>query len=105
MRTMVGPLATAALIAVSTVGGFLPALAYPGQQYAKYAKITMSKAKSVALKTYPGKIVSAELEREHGGSGLRYSFDIKHGKVTHEVGIDAKTGRVLENSIEGPNSD
>lgn len=27
-----------------------------------------------------------------GGRGLRYSFDIKNGKHTQEVGVDAKTG-------------
>lgn len=46
-----------------------------------------------------------ELEKERGGSGLRYSFDVKDGKTTHEVGVDAKTGKVLEDSVEGPNSD
>jgi hypothetical protein len=28
-------------------------------------------------------------------------FDVKNGKVTYEVGVDAQTGRVLENSKEG----
>jgi len=41
------------------------------------------------------------LEEERGGSGLRYSFDIKNNKVTYEVGVDAKTGKVLENAREG----
>jgi uncharacterized membrane protein YkoI len=44
-----------------------------------------------------------ELELERGGSGLRYSFDIRQGKKWREVGIDAKTGRVLENSAEWAN--
>jgi len=35
----------------------------------------------------------------------RYSFDIKNGSVTHEVGVDAETGKVLENSVEGAHSD
>jgi uncharacterized membrane protein YkoI len=46
-----------------------------------------------------------ELEKEKGGSGLRYSFDIKNGGVTHEVGVDAKTGKLLENRVEGPHAD
>ena len=46
-----------------------------------------------------------ELEREKGGSGLRYSFDIRHGSITQEVGVDAQTGKVLENKKEGPNPD
>jgi len=60
---------------------------------------------SVPLEAFHGKIVSEELEREKGGSGLRYSFDIRRGSVTQEVGVDAKTGKVLENDREGPNPD
>lgn len=67
---------------------------------AKQAKISMAQAKKIALKAFPGKIISEELEKEKGGSGLRYSFDIKHGKVVHEVGVDAVTGKVLENDRE-----
>ncbi|MEO6799842.1 MAG: PepSY domain-containing protein [Rhodanobacter sp.] len=62
-------------------------------------------ARKIALKAYPGKIVTQELEQESGGSDLRYSFDIKSAKATHEVGVDAKTGKVLENSVEGADSD
>jgi uncharacterized membrane protein YkoI len=36
---------------------------------------------------------------------LRYSFGIKSGSVTQEVGVDARTGRVLENKKEGPHPD
>jgi hypothetical protein len=54
---------------------------------------------------HPGKITDEELERERGGSGLRYSFDIKHSSSTQEVGVDAQTGKVLENKKEGPNPD
>lgn len=46
-----------------------------------------------------------ELEKEAGGSGLRYSFDIKTQKGTQEVGVDARTGAILENKAEGPNPD
>ena len=69
------------------------------------AKVSMTHAREIALKAYPGKIVKEELEKESGGSGLRYSFDIKSGNVTHEVGVDAKTGKVLENSVEGADND
>lgn len=74
-------------------------------ELAKQAKVQMPQAREIALKAYPGKIVKEELEQEKGGSGLRYSFDISNDKVTHEVGIDAKTGKVLENSVEGADSD
>jgi uncharacterized membrane protein YkoI len=81
------------------------AFAYTGQNFAKEAKISIKQAREIALKAHPGIITDEELEQENGGSGLRYSFDIRHGKVTQEVGVDAKTGTVLENSPEGPNPD
>ena len=83
----------------------LPAMAYTGQELAKRAKISIAQARAIALKAHPGKIIDEELEKEKGGSGLRYSFDIaSHGK-TYEVGIDAMTGKVLENAPEGKNPD
>jgi hypothetical protein len=45
--------------------------------------------------------VKEELER--GGSGLRYSFDMRRGKQWREVGVDAIPGRVLENTRQGAN--
>ena len=53
------------------------------------------------MKAQPGKILDQELEHRKGGSGLRYSFDIKVGSATHEVGIDARTGETLVNKAEG----
>ena len=93
---------------VSTIGIALisfSAHAFTGHELAKDAKISMKQARHIALKAYPGKITDEELEKEKGGSGLRYSFDIRHGKIVHEVGVDAVTGKVLENSPEGPNPD
>lgn len=81
------------------------AVAFTGEKLAGHAKISIEQARFIALKAYPGKITDEELEQEKGGSGLRYSFDIKNGKVTHEVGVDAKTGAVLENSTEGAHPD
>lgn len=78
---------------------------YTGQELAKETKVSIEQARSIALKAHPGKITDEELEREKGGSGLRYSFDIRSGKVTQEVGVDAKTGKLLENAPEGPNPD
>ncbi len=76
-----------------------------GAEFAPQTRITLVAARAAALKARPGVITDQELEKEAGGSGLRYSFDIKsHGK-TFEVGIDAVTGRVLENAPEGPNPD
>ena len=69
-----------------------PALAYTGEKLAKEAKISITEARAIALKAHPGKITDEELEREAGGTGLRYSFDIKSGGSTQEVGVDATTG-------------
>jgi len=70
------------------------------------ATITMAQAKVIALHQLPGgKITGSELEKERGGSGLRYSFDVKYHGETWEVGVDAKTGKVLEKSVEGANAD
>jgi uncharacterized membrane protein YkoI len=79
--------------------------AYTGQELAGKTKITIDEARSIALKARPGMITDQELEKEKGGSGLRYSFDVKSGNVVYEVGVDAETGKILENSKEGPHPD
>ena len=81
------------------------AFALDGEKYLRDASVTPAKARETALKAYPGKIVAEELEKESGGSGLRYSFVIRDHTAKHEVGVDAKTGAVLENSVEGENPD
>lgn len=79
--------------------------AYTGEKLAKTAKVSMERAIAIAHKARPGIITDRELERENGGSGLRYSFDIKASGRTYEVGVDAMTGVVLENGAEGKNPD
>lgn len=85
----------------------ITAQAYTGQKLEKNAKIKMVEARAIAIKAHPGKITDEELEKEKGGSGLRYSFDITTvgKKGTQEVGVDAATGKVLENKLEGKNPD
>ncbi|MDQ6709713.1 MAG: PepSY domain-containing protein [Candidatus Dormibacteraeota bacterium] len=90
---------------LALIMGTLPAMAYTGQELAKQAKVSITEARAAALMAFPGKITDEELEKEKGGSGLRYSFDIKRDKVTQEVGVDAQTGKVLENAKEGPHPD
>jgi uncharacterized membrane protein YkoI len=97
--------ARAAIFAVVSVGFLAPAAAYTGEELAKDAKVTLEQARKIASNARAGKITDQELEKEAGGSGLRYSFDIRRGKVTYEVGVDANTGKVLENKAEGPNPD
>lgn len=91
--------------AVTLLALSCPAFAYSGENLAPQAKITITQAREIAVKVHPGTITDEELEHEHGGSGLRYSFDIKNASATQEVGVDAITGKVLENKAEGPNPD
>ena len=71
-----------------------------GHELAAQASFSLTRARAIALKARPGKITDQELEKEGGGSGLRYSFDISSAGKTYEVGVDAKTGKVLENGHE-----
>ncbi|WP_245647665.1 PepSY domain-containing protein [Novosphingobium lentum] len=72
-----------------------------GSELMSTAKVSLATARATALHARPGRITDQELEKEAGGTGLRYSFDVvSHGK-TYEVGVDATTGRVLENQAEG----
>ncbi len=97
--------ARATIIVAVSVGFLAPAVAYTGEELAKDAKFTLEQARKIASNARAGKITDQELEKESGGSGLRYSFDIRRGKVTYEVGVDAITGKILENKAEGPNPD
>ena len=81
------------------------AQAYSGQQYAHEARVSLAQARAIALKAFSGQIVKEELEKEAGGSGLRYSFDIRGHQAVHEVGVDAKTGKLLENSDDPHDKD
>jgi uncharacterized membrane protein YkoI len=73
---------------------------FRGHQFASHARLSLSQARAAALKARPGALVDQELEKELGGSGLRYSFDVLSGGKIYEVGVDAKTGKILENDIE-----
>jgi uncharacterized membrane protein YkoI len=78
---------------------------FAGAELLPMAKITLAQARAVAVHAHPGVITDQELEKERGGTGLRYSFDIKNNGKTFEVGVDARTGKVLENDAEGANPD
>jgi len=97
-------LACAASAAVVAVASPAPG-DYPGHELAGQARTPMKAAEQIALKARPGKVVDRELEKEAGGSGLRWSFDIAAGGKTYEVGIDAADGKVLENLAEGAHPD
>ncbi|MEO8454985.1 MAG: PepSY domain-containing protein [Sphingomicrobium sp.] len=63
------------------------------------AKISKARAEAMALKLAPGKIISSEYEYE--GRGWRWSFDIQQKGQVQEIGIDGRTGKVVENKSEG----
>ena len=82
-----------------------PPTTYKGHELASEAKVTIGQARQLALAARKGRITDEELEHEAGGSGLRYTFDIRAGKVDYEVGIDAATGDILENQREAAGGD
>ena len=77
-------IATAGLAFAATAMtlGSLPAVAYTGQELSKGAKVSIDEARALALKAHPGTITDQELEKENGGSGLRYSFAVLRSKWT-----------------------
>ena|ERR1700704_5527515 len=99
-KTLTAILLCSAIAAGAVATTLAPARAFTGEELAAQAKISLDDARAIALKIFAGEIISEELEKEKGGSGLRYSFDIKNGSVVHEIGVDAKTGKILENSVE-----
>jgi uncharacterized membrane protein YkoI len=80
-----------ALAAIATPGAALAASPAP--------RLTMTQARTIALRAAPGKVISAEYEKE--GGGWRYSFDIQQRGHVQEIGVDGRTGRIVENKSEG----
>src|SRR5689334_8349515 len=91
-----------AAVSLTSTGAFAAAADhFSGSNLLPLAKISLAQARATAKAARPGQITDQELEKEHGGTGLRYSFDIKSNGKTFEVGVDARTGKVLENDAEG----
>ncbi len=89
------PVAVTLTVLLSCAG--FPALA---ASKAPKPKLSMATARAIALKRAPGRIKDAEYELEKGG--WRYSFDIAQGTRVHEIGVDAMTGRIVEDTFEAP---
>jgi hypothetical protein len=85
---------------VPVTAGRAPASRTAMQTPLAEARVSLAAAHGTALAVNSGEIASDELEQERGDSILRYCFDMRTGPVTHEVGVDAITGRVLKNSPE-----
>jgi uncharacterized membrane protein YkoI len=91
-------------IAGGTIAATRP-LPLKGNELARSARINLATARMAALRVRPGIITEQELEREAGGSGLRYTFIIQSRHKPYEVGVDAANGVVLENIPESKNPD
>ena len=103
-KLLVGAMALSLIGASAATAANQPAL-LKGHEFTAQSKITLAQARAIALKASPGRIADQELEKEAGGSGLRYSFDVVHHGKTIEVGVDAVTGQVLENGAESATSE
>ena len=96
----------AAIAALGSTGTFAATgNHFAGSNLLPLTKVSLAQARATALAARPGQITDQELEKERGGTGLRYSFDIMSQGKTFEVGVDGRTGKVLENKAEGRNPD
>ena len=89
-KLMIAALAAGSLVAVPAVAA---------STHAPKPNISMARARATALKLAPGKIISSEYEKE--GGIWRYSFDIQQRGNVQEIGIDGRTGKIVENKSEG----
>jgi len=92
----------AGTLAATAAGAAVAPLPTPfkGHELSSQAQVSLSQARAVAMRARVGAIVDQELEKEPGGTGLRYAFDVKGRGATYEIGVDALTGRVIENARE-----
>lgn len=91
--------ATTAMIAAGLLVAGSAQAATAAATAAPVAKITLTKARAIALRAAPGKLIKSEYEKE--GGGWRYSFDIQQKGHIQEIGVNAMTGKIIENKSEG----
>ena len=87
------------IIIAGLVAGGLIAVPAAANVHPPKPRISMAQARATALKLAPGKVISSEYEKE--GGIWRYSFDIQQRGNVQEIGIDGRTGRIVENKSEG----
>ena len=61
-------------------------------------RIDEAQARRIAMTVAKGTVAESEYEKE--GGSWRWSFDIRENGKIHEVGVDAKTGKIVEDSWE-----
>lgn len=91
----------ALVISSATAAQAATSLPLKGSSLLPQAKVSLKTARHAAIAKEHGTIVDQELETENGG--LRYSFDVKVGNQIHEVGVDAVTGKIVEDTIDNGN--
>jgi uncharacterized membrane protein YkoI len=62
--------------------------------------ISEKKAREIAAAASNGELSEADYEEE--GGGWRWSFDVKEDGKIHEIGVDATTGKIVEDKYETP---
>ena len=67
-------------------------------EFAKHAKISQQQAEAAALAVQPGQVVKAKLDNENGY--LVWQIDVKHGRGTTEIAVDAGNSKVLAAEAE-----
>ena len=60
--------------------------------------VSETQARKIAMTVAKGPISASEYEKEDGA--WRWSFDVRENGRIHEIGIDAMTGRIVEDSWE-----
>lgn len=61
-------------------------------------KFSEAQARKIAMTVAKGTFAESDYEKEDGS--WRWSFDIKENGKIHEVGVDAMTGKIVENGWE-----
>ena len=65
---------------------------------AETPRISMDRARSLALAARTGEISDGELVRDPNG-GARYNFTVHSDRSTYRVAVDAQTGAIVENRL------
>ena len=91
--------AAASLIAAGLLAATAAQASSPAAAKPPVAKVSLTQARAIALHAAPGKLIKSEYEKE--GGGWRYSFDIQQKGHVQEIGINAMTGKIIENKNEG----
>lgn len=63
--------------------------------------INKDQAKEIAVKAYPGTVISETQKKSVRGKVAQYIFKIKDGELIQNVKVDAKSGNIVSYKVEG----